>query len=245
MKIGIQLYTLRNVKNFDLSEVLRKVKDLGYEGVEFAGFYNMDPFELKSLLNELELEPLASHTSFDQLENKLEEVMSYNTVIENTNIVIPYTNITDLSSYLSIMPKIKQITNALTKEGFNVYYHNHAHEFSKFNDVYLIDKLLNEIPKLRLELDIYWAVVAKVDFIEYLNKQKDKIDFIHVKDMMIDQGEKMFASVGEGLIDYNSIITMANVCDWWIVENDNAIDDAYENIERSIKYIKKIIGVKN
>ena len=63
--------------------------------------------------------------------------------------------------------------------------------------------------------------------------------------MMIDQGEKMFASVGEGLIDYNSIITMANVCDWWIVENDNAIDDAYENIERSIKYIKKIIGVKN
>lgn len=240
MKVGIQLYTLRNVRDFYLPEILKKVKKLGYDGVEFAGFYNLEAERLKEILSELKLSALASHTAFEQLENNLEDVINYNMVIGNKNIVIPYTDIRDLSSYLTIMPKVKRITKALVKQGFNVYYHNHAHEFARFNDEYLLDKLLNEVPELKLELDIYWAFLAQVDVIEYLHKQKERIDFVHVKDMVIDQGEKFFSSVGEGIIDYKQIAKKGNVCEWWIVENDRTRDDSFENIERSLKYINKI-----
>ncbi len=240
MKIGVQLYTLRNVKDFYLPDILKQVKQLGYEGVEFAGFHNLEAKRLKEILSELKLHVLASHTAFEQLENNLEDVINYNRVIGNKNIVIPYTDIRDLSSYLTIMPKIKQITKKLVKQGFNVYYHNHAHEFARFNNEYLLDKLLNEIPELKLELDIYWAFLAQVDVVEYLHKQKHRIDFVHVKDMVIEQKEKFFASIGEGIIDYKQIAKKGNVCEWWIVENDRTRDDAFENIENSLKYINQI-----
>ncbi|MBN2299988.1 MAG: sugar phosphate isomerase/epimerase [Acholeplasmataceae bacterium] len=240
MKIAIQLYTLRNV-DLSFPEVLKRVKSIGYDGVEFAGFHNMKASDLKALLDEIGLEPLASHTSIDQLNKEIDEIILYNRTIGNNNIVIPYTEIKDLASYRLIMTQLKKITKKLIDNGFQVYYHNHAHEFSVFNNEYLLDKLLKDIPELRLELDVYWAYYANVDVHAYLNKHKSRIDFIHVKGMEIYQHEKSFTSVGEGVIDYASIYDLGLNCNYWIVENDRPKDDPFDNTQRSIKYIKKII----
>ncbi len=55
LPIGIQLYNLRQLledtpENF--GEVLRQVKSLGYEGVEFAGFYGIEPSRIRQMLEE-------------------------------------------------------------------------------------------------------------------------------------------------------------------------------------------------
>ncbi|MBU1141069.1 MAG: sugar phosphate isomerase/epimerase [Firmicutes bacterium] len=241
MKIAVQLYSLRDVKNASFSEVLTRVKSLGYDGVEFAGFHEMKAEDLKDLLHTLDLDAMASHTSMNLLEESLDQVIAYNKIIGNQNIVIPYTEMRDLASYQSIMPKIKKITEQLSKQGFKVYYHNHAHEFAKFNDEYLLDKLFKDIPQLRLELDIYWAVYAGVDINAFMLKHQKHIDFIHAKDMIIEQDERSFASVGEGVIDFLSIHKLPMNYSYWIVENDRPKDDPFVNIERSIKYIRNLI----
>lgn len=240
MKIAIQLYTLRDV-NITFPEVLKKVKSFGYDGVEFAGFHDMSAYVLKSLLDELHLEALASHTSFKLLSEQIDQVITYNKILGNKNIVIPYTEIKDLKSYDFILPKLKLITNHLNQEGFNVYYHNHVDEFNKVGGEYLLDKILNDIPQMRLELDVYWAIYAGVNAVEYLKKHASRIDFIHAKDMEIIDEQKSFTSVGDGIIDYQEILDLPLDYQYWIVENDKPKDDPFMNIQRSINHIKTLV----
>ena len=50
MKIAVQLYSLRDLIQNDggkLMEILPKVKALGYDGVEFAGYFGVDAGTLR------------------------------------------------------------------------------------------------------------------------------------------------------------------------------------------------------
>lgn len=60
MGIGLQMFTVRDETAKDFRSVLRKVAELGYEGVEFAGYGDIPPEEMKSLLQELNLKAIGS-----------------------------------------------------------------------------------------------------------------------------------------------------------------------------------------
>src|SRR5262245_45410397 len=59
--ISVQLYSVRNIK--DLDEAMKAMKDIGFDGVEFAGYgkYSNDAAGLKKKLDELGLQAAATH----------------------------------------------------------------------------------------------------------------------------------------------------------------------------------------
>ena len=88
--VGLQLYTLREEMAEDFVGTLEKVADIGYTGVEFAGYGDLSARELKNHLDRLGLKACGSHVGYDEIVNNTEAVIEYSLKIDNDYIVCPY-----------------------------------------------------------------------------------------------------------------------------------------------------------
>ena len=61
MPIGLQLYTVRDAMEQDFEGTLKKVKEFGYDGVEFAGLFGHTAAEVKNMCAEIGLTPISAH----------------------------------------------------------------------------------------------------------------------------------------------------------------------------------------
>ncbi len=86
-KIGLQLWSIKHDLEKDFKAGLKKVAELGFDGVEFAGYYDIPAQEMKILLNEYGLEVAGVHHNVFELDEKLDEIMEYNKILGNRNIV--------------------------------------------------------------------------------------------------------------------------------------------------------------
>ena len=68
--IALQVYTVRDVAEQDFIGTMRKVKEMGYDGVELAGTYGMTAVEVKKILDEVGLELVSAHAGFDVIEDE-------------------------------------------------------------------------------------------------------------------------------------------------------------------------------
>jgi AraC-like DNA-binding protein len=67
--IALQVYSVRDVAEKDFAGTVRKVKEMGYDGVELAGTYGMTAVEIKKILDETGLELVSAHVPMNQLED--------------------------------------------------------------------------------------------------------------------------------------------------------------------------------
>ncbi len=67
LPIALQLWSVREDMAKDYKATLRRVKELGFDGVEFAGFFGVDAHEMKKTLDELGLKVAGSHTQPTEL----------------------------------------------------------------------------------------------------------------------------------------------------------------------------------
>lgn len=243
MKIAVQLYTLRKELAEDFTGTLKKVSELGYDAVEFAGFYDIPKEKMKNLLQEYNLDVIGSHTPLEALEKNLDETLDYNEYIENKNIVIPWAPIHDINSLNVIVEKLININEHLTKRGFRLHYHNHDFEFVKYEEKYLFDLLFQKVKGLYAEIDTHWVQRAGINPIDYLKKYRDKTTLIHLKDLVEIENKQDFAPLGKGIMDLDGIIYQAKInnTEAVIVENDAPKNGGIEDISISIKYLKERI----
>src|SRR5437867_2428084 len=75
--IALQLYTLRNVIGTDVEGTLRKVAEIGYQEVEWAGFYNKTAKEIRSLLESVGLKGPSAHFNVFDARNRWNERMDF------------------------------------------------------------------------------------------------------------------------------------------------------------------------
>ncbi|MBM3498947.1 MAG: hypothetical protein FJX74_09780, partial [Armatimonadetes bacterium] len=67
--IALQLYTLREWAAQDFPAVLKKVAEIGYKGVEFAGLHGMAPRDVRQLIDDLGLVACSAHGGIPTTEN--------------------------------------------------------------------------------------------------------------------------------------------------------------------------------
>ncbi|MEE1239695.1 MAG: sugar phosphate isomerase/epimerase, partial [Acutalibacteraceae bacterium] len=65
--IALQLYSVRTDMEADFEGTLKKVKEFGYDGVEFAGLYGKSAAEVKKLCEEIGLNPISAHVPYGEL----------------------------------------------------------------------------------------------------------------------------------------------------------------------------------
>ena len=75
-KIALQVYSVRDDMQKDFYGTLKKVKEMGYSGVEFAGLYGNDPVEVKQMCDELGLVALSAHVPFAEFLNDMDATIA-------------------------------------------------------------------------------------------------------------------------------------------------------------------------
>jgi sugar phosphate isomerase/epimerase len=243
MKIGVQLYTVREELSKDFIGTLEKISQLGYQGVEFAGFGGIEANEMKKHLDRLNLEVVACHTKIDALEIDFDAFVAYNQIIGNNDIVIAWSDLVDEVSLTKITSQLLKLSTRLSDKGMRLHYHNHSHEYKIVNDKTLMEQVYEQVVDLKPELDLFWIKNAKLDPLDHIKKYTGRIRILHLKDMLIGEDKNNFAAVGEGVMDYKTIIAEAKKAgvEWLVVENDAPQNGGINDISISISNINQIL----
>ena len=89
--LGVQLYSVRTECEKDFPGTLQTIAKIGYDGVEFAGFYGYEAAEIKQLLDENGLKCCGSHTQLTALSpENFEATVEFNKTIGNKYLVVPW-----------------------------------------------------------------------------------------------------------------------------------------------------------
>ncbi len=163
--VALQLYSVRDESAKDFVGTLAKVAEIGYEGVEFAGYGGLSSGELKGHMERLKLFPVGSHVSLELLEKDLKGVIAYCKEIGNPYVVCPWAPIKDLESVKKFAALFNSYGEKLQASGLEFCYHNHDHEFAVVNGRYALDLLFEETdPSLvEIEFDTCWIYAAGAD----------------------------------------------------------------------------------
>lgn len=244
MLIGVQLYTLREELNKDFLGTLKKVKEIGYDGVEFAGFGGYEAAELKKYLEDINLKVISAHIGLEELKANLDEVIKFNLELGNKYIVCPWANYESIEDFIEMSGVLEDIGERLNKVGLKLCYHNHAQEFQKFQEGYGLDIIYGKVSEqfLSTEIDTYWVAYAGINPVEYIKKYKNRTPLVHIKDME-EGGTKSFTEIGNGILDIKSIVKQVekNGAEWIIVEQDLCKRAALESIEISLKNLRELL----
>ncbi len=240
--VAVQMYTLREESEKDFVGTLKKVAEIGYQGVEFAGYYDMSAKELKKVIDCLGLKAASSHIPLEVLKSDLSNVMTYQQEIGSSKIVCPFLapELRTEEGYSELIRTLNDIGKECSKEGLTLCYHNHDFELERLSSgKTALETIFDETnPEwVKAEFDIYWLTRAGENPVDWMKRYHDRTPLVHLKDMTTD-GEQFFAELGTGGVDLNAVLQQgdqSNV-DWWIVEQDKCKRSPFESIEMSMNY---------
>ena len=183
MDYGIQMYSVRDVTGKDLRSALKKISEIGYKYVEFAGFFGHPAEDVKAWLDEYGLKVSGTHSGLQELDNDFDATVKYHKTIGNHNFIIPGHDLSDQKKLDAFIEKVNAYAPALAKEGITLGYHNHSHEFMPNKDGSEIHEQLVYRTQMKLEIDTFWFYnAAGFSAKGILERLKDRIEFIHIKD---------------------------------------------------------------
>lgn len=256
LPIGLQLCSVQESATADFEGTLRRVKAMGYDGVEFAGLYGQEPSEIKRLCQEIGLVPVSAHVGIMDLLKDPRGVLSIYKEIGCMQVAIP--GLTE--EYLPEGPRFQEVAEGIRilgevcqELGMELAYHNHDFEFAKINGEYLLDIFYKKIPDtlLKTQLDTCWVNTGGADPAAYVRKYAGRMPTLHLKDFTGSRnrkdGEKdtfEFRPVGYGEQDFPAILEAAcsSGVSWLIVEQDEPClgKTRMECAEMSVKYLKSL-----
>ena len=241
LQVALQLYTVRDETQRDFAGTLRRVAQIGYPGVEFAGYGNLTSQEMSALLAETGLRAVSTHVRLDALQDEqLDASIRYCQDIGCSNIVLPWlaNEWRTREGIQALAPRLNAIGQRCREHGITFAYHNHDFEFTRVDGIYLLDYLIQATdPSLvKIELDVYWAAYAGVDPVLYPETNADRVALLHLKDMAADRS---MTEVGKGMLDIGHIYAFARARGLWvIVENDHPQIPSLESVRISLEYFK-------
>lgn len=273
LPVGIQVYGLRDLLENTPEQfpvVMKQVKELGYDGVELAGLYGMDPTFIRDTLAEIGLTPLSAHVPLADMMADIEKVIADYQLIGVDYLVVPYLpeeyrHLTP--GYPVVIEEMKKIGVAVKAAGMKLLYHNHNFEFVRLeNGTFGFDDIYRQVPAdlLMVEPDTCWIKVAGQDPVEYIHKYGSRCEVIHLKDFVKegnpqnlykligietekkeeDTGFFEFRPVGFGQMLWEPILnaSLEAGAKWVVVEQDEHYDlPPMECARRSREYLK-ILG---
>ena len=186
MKIGLQLYGIRDALAEDYEGALRAVKEMGYDYVEFAGGANGHTYEeIRAMLDKYDLKCISVHQTVDDFLDDPEAALHQVRTLgadHNTICMYPYARYLE-EGIDGPVQKFAHWAQGMKEAGLQGMYHNHAFEFDlTANGGYLLDHIFATVPQLQPELDLGWVHYGGEDPVTYLDKYAGRLDIVHLKD---------------------------------------------------------------
>jgi sugar phosphate isomerase/epimerase len=246
-KVGLQVYSIRDIYSKNPAEAFKLIKDCGYDAVDMFGNVNMGAEELKKLLDDAGLECCGWHASWDYLSKPdiLEMYAAYNKVIGNKYLICPglpfaWQEKTNKDQWFEAAQKLNEIAAQLKKHGMYTGMHSHAVEFEKTEgtDELPWDIIANNtVEDVVLQLDMGNTLQAGVDPVEVLKKYKNRYRTIHMKPFSKTTGHK--TSIGDDDIDWAETVRYCKASgntEYFIIEYEE--EDAKTGVKTCLDNLK-------
>ncbi len=259
-KIGLQLYSLRDVIKTDPKGVMKKVAEFGYSHVETFDYSDSMLFGMKSkefgdYCKSLGIKVTSGHYRMGfsnpekkgTLSNDWERAVSDAKEIGQEYMNVAWLDPTERKS-LDDYKRVCEVTNKAAevckKYGVQLGYHNHEFEFTKIDGQVPYDMMLTLLDKnlVSLELDLYWTNVSEVNPLDYFAKYPGRFHQWHVKDRDKVDARKQ-VDVGTGRIDFKPIFAKAKQAGlkYFYIEQEHYPISSMESVKQSIINFKKIV----
>ncbi len=262
-RVGLQLYTVRDLMKKDFEGTIAKVAQIGYKELEFAGYFAKSPQEVRAILDGNKLTSPSEHVPYDTIEKKWPETLEAAHTIGQTFIVCPWIDVSQRKEgdgWKHAAEAFNRAGEAAQKAGIQFAYHNHAFEFEPSDTLggkMPYDFLLeNTDPKLvKMEMDLCWITVGGQDPVKYFDRYPGRFPLVHVKDWITkgpggnDYGGATGASkkpghmtdVGQGEIDFKRIFAQSGKAgiEHYFVENDEP-KSPFDDLKISYDYLAKL-----
>ena len=242
--VALQLYSIREECAKDFVGTIRSVAEMGYEGVEFAGYYGKEAKALRKILDNLGLKVAGTHIGIDALlGDELQKTIEFNTILGNKFLIVPglpeeYRN--SKAAWLKTAEIMNEVSDKIKPYGMRVGYHNHAIEFQPMEGEIPWDIFFRAINKdVVMQLDTGNALYGGGDCVSILERYPGRAITVHLKPYHSQKGFRPL--IGEDDIPWDDIFRLCETIggtEWYIVEYESEAYPPLEAVARCLDAIR-------
>ncbi len=258
-KMGLQLFSIRDAMENDLTGTLKKVSAIGYQDTETYGFdpsqvsyYGLKAGEFRKLLEQNNLITTSGHYNFseflhkpdDEVKRYVDQCIKGARELGQKYITWPWLQpeYRTMDSFRALVKKLNMIGEQVTKAGVGFAYHNHDFEFTDHNGEHGYDLVMRETdPKnVKLQIDLYWVMhSSKLSPGELFRQQPGRFVMWHIKDM--HKVSRDYTELGNGSIDYTTILPDASLSGlqyYYLEQGGNFAVNSMQSVADSAAFFK-------
>lgn len=243
--IGLQLYSVRDDCQRDLPGTIAAVGKMGYDGVEFAGYYDRSAQELRKLLDDNGLVCCGTHTGLETLlGDNLAQTIEFNKTIGNKYLIVPglpEKNRSSRQAWLDTAKLFNELAEKVKLDNMLVGYHNHGVEFQALDGELPWDTFFGNTSKdVVMQLDIGNAMSGGADPLPYLYRYPERAVTVHVKEFSKTNDK---ALLGEGDVPWKAFFALCKAVgntEWYIVEYEIPGTPPLEAVKSCLQNLRKM-----
>jgi sugar phosphate isomerase/epimerase len=243
--VALQLYSVREECKQDVPGTLAAVAKMGYQGVEFAGYYNRTAHELKKILDANGLKCVGTHIALETfLGDKLKATIEFNQILGNKNLICPWMpeeRRKNRAGWLECAKLFNDISDKVKPHGMRVGYHNHNVEFKPVDGELPWDSFFGNTHKgVIMQFDTGNAMEGGGDPIPFLKKYPGRAITVHMKEYSATNKD---ALIGEGEMKWKEVMQLCETIggtEWYIIEQESGKCKPVECVARCYKSFLKL-----
>jgi sugar phosphate isomerase/epimerase len=251
--IAVQLYSVRKDCEQDLPGTLEAVAKMGYDGVEFAGYYGRSATELRTMLDDLGLAVAGTHTALGTLlGDQLAETVAFNRILGNRFLIVPSLPEQHRSSrraWLETAELFNEIAEELAPEGMVTGYHNHYVEFQPLDGELPWDTFFaNTRQDVVMQIDLGNALRGGADPVPFIERYPGRAVTVHLKPYSQEAGSAdpslgYRPLIGDDDIAWEQVFSTCETVggtEWYIVEYESNAYPPLEAVDRFLKVLRSM-----
>jgi sugar phosphate isomerase/epimerase len=244
--IALQLYSVRDECAKDLRATIEAVAKMGYEGVEFAGYYNHSAQDLKQMLDDNGLVCAGTHTGINTIHgDELKKSIEFNKVFGNPFLVVPWIGPEYQGSkenYKRLADELGAAAQIASEHDAFIGYHNHDFEFKPLEDGTVPMRYIfqNTPENVTLQIDTGNALHGGMSATPLIEEFPGRSKSVHLKEFSKSNPD---ALIGEGDVDWQNVFQSAESVggtQFYIIEVETYPFPPLECARLSLEAVKKM-----
>lgn len=237
MKYALQLYSIKGIsEEKGLRETLKAAKAMGYDSVEFAGFFGLTVDEVLTELDKNGLEVMGLHHGINELRKNAAECVKLAKDLGAYSLCVPFYNTDTVQGWIDFGKELNEYGKLFREAGILFGYHNHVHELKELDGCRPIDLILENSDKENVffEMDTRHVALADVNPVDYAKKYAGRINVLHAR----DTDGTVDCAVGAGIVNFKDVVKYGQNVNMFVVENEN-FDENEKQLIDSAEYLRK------
>ncbi len=245
--LAAQLYTIREHTKTaeDFAASMKKISDMGYTAVQVSAIGPIPHEDVLKITQDNGLTICNTHIPYDRLWHDLDSVIAQHNLWNSKHVAIgsmPQDYRGNEDGFKRFAIEASQVGEKLHAAGLTFSYHNHSFEFVRFGNRNGLELIYQESdPRyLQAEIDTYWVQHGGGDPAAWVAMMKNRMPVVHLKDMVITDGQQAMAEVGEGNLNWPAILQACQDAgvEWYAIEQDICPGDPFDSLKISYDNLK-------